>query len=153
VTTTLNEDFRDLLQAFVEGDVRFLVVGAYALAVHGLPRATGDLDIWLEPTPQNASKAFAALARFGAPLSDLTERDLATPGTVFQIGVSPRRIDVLTQLSGIDFSSAWPHRITGTYAQIQFPVIGRDHLIENKRATGRPKDLVDLESLSRLPRK
>ena len=152
MTTTLNEDFRDLLQVFVEGDVRFLVVGAYALAVHGLPRATGDLDVWIEPTPQNASKAYAALARFGAPLGDLAEQDLATPGTVFQIGVIPRRIDVLTQLTGVDFASAWPHRITGTYAQIHFPVIGRDQLIQNKRATGRPKDLVDLDALNQLRR-
>ena len=152
MTTTLNEDFRDLLQVFVEGDVRFLVVGAYALAVHGLPRATGDLEVWIEPTPQNASRAYAALARFGAPLADLAEQDLATPGTVFQIRVIPRRIDVLTQLTGVDFAAAWPHRITGTYAQIQFPVIGRDELIENKRATGRPEDLVDLDALNQLPR-
>ncbi|HME92519.1 MAG TPA: hypothetical protein VKE49_13905 [Myxococcaceae bacterium] len=152
MTTTLNEDFRDLLQVFVEGDVQFLIVGAYALAVHGLPRATGDLEVWIEPTPQNASRAYAALARFGAPLADLAEQDLATPGTVFQIGVIPRRIDVLTQLTGVDFAAAWPHRITSTYAQIQFPVIGRDELIENKRATGRPKDLVDLDALNQLPR-
>ncbi len=151
MTTTLNEDFRDLLKAFAEGDVRFLVVGAYALAVHGLPRATGDLDVWIEPTSENARKAYSALASFGAPLRDLTEEDLATPGTVFQIGVMPRRIDVLTQLSGIDFESAWPHRIFGTYEEIQFPVIGRNELIQNKRATGRPKDLVDLDALVRLP--
>src|SRR6266404_329825 len=107
----LATDFRDLLRAFVDHDVRFLIVGAYALAVLGRPRATGDLDVWVDPTPENADRAYAALREFGAPLHDLTPRDLAHAGVVFQIGLPPLRIDVLTQISGVDFATAWPRRL------------------------------------------
>src|SRR5688572_21151442 len=138
----MNEDFRDLLLAFVEGKVRFLVVGAYALAVHGHPRATGDLDLWIDPTAANARRAYRALAAFGAPLADLTERDLQTPGVVFQIGLVPRRIDILTDVSGLTFAAAWPHRVETTHEGLRFFVIGRSDFITNKRATGRPKDQV-----------
>ncbi len=141
----MNEDFRDLLLAFVEAKVRFLVVGAYALAVHGHPRATGDLDVWIDPTAANARRAYTALAAFGAPLSDLTERDLQTPGVVFQIGLVPRRIDILTQVSGLTFAAAWPHRVETTHEGLRFFVIGRGDFITNKRATGRPKDHVDAD--------
>jgi hypothetical protein len=106
----LARDFRDLLHAFVAREVRFLVVGAYALAVHGRPRATGDLDLWVEPTRDNAARAYDALREFGAPLHDLTPEDLATAGVVFQIGVEPMRIDILTQISGVGFADAWPRR-------------------------------------------
>ena len=97
-------DFRDLLRAFVDHDVRFLIVGAYALAVLGRPRATGDLDVWVEPTPRNARKAYEALHAFGAPLHELTAIDLATPGVVFQIGLPPLRIDLLTEITGLAFA-------------------------------------------------
>jgi len=95
----LNPDFLDMLSAFSEERVEFLVVDAYALAVHGLPRATGDMDLWVRPTLGNARRVRAALARFGAPIEGLSEADLITPGTVFQIGVSPRRIDVARRRS------------------------------------------------------
>lgn len=139
----LNRDFHDLLQAFIDHDVRFLIVGAYALAVYGRPRATGDLDIWIASEPANAARAYRALAQFGAPLHDLTEADLATPGVVFQIGVAPARIDLLTRISGVTFEDAWPRRIQGSYGELAVPVLGREDFLINKRATGRIKDKLD----------
>ncbi len=150
MSSPLNQDFHDLLQAFVDHDVRFMIVGAYALAVHGQPRATGDLDVWIEATEQNASKAYTALAAFGAPLDDLTEADLRTPGVVFQIGVAPGRIDILTEISGVAFENAWPRRIESHYGELAVPVIGREDFVANKRATGRPKDALDADLLEKL---
>lgn len=145
----LARDFRDLLRAFSDHDVRFLVVGAYALAIHGRPRATGDLDVWIEPTPENAERTHAALHAFGAPLHDLTIADLKTPGVVFQIGVAPLRIDVMTRISGVEFSPAWERRVQTSFEDVAIPVLSRGDLIANKRATGRLQDLADVESLER----
>jgi hypothetical protein len=142
-------DFRDLLRAFADHDVRFLIVGAYALAVLGRPRATGDLDVWVEPTPANAQRAYAALRAFGAPLHDLTVTDLATPGVVFQIGLPPLRIDILTQISGVEFARAWPRRLRARFDDVAVTVLGRADFLANKRATGRLKDLADAERLVR----
>jgi len=141
----MNPDFVDLLRAFIAADVRFLVVGAYALAVHGRPRATGDLDIWVEATPQNAPRVMRALAAFGAPLSELSEADFARPGVTYQIGVPPGRIDILTELTGLTFAEAWPERVSRAFGDLQVDFIGRDAFIRNKRATGRTKDLADIE--------
>jgi len=141
------EDLRDLLRAFIDHEVRFLVVGGYALAVHGHPRATGDLDVWVECSEANAKRAYAALRTFGAPLGDLVERDLATPGTVFQIGLPPFRIDVLTRITGVEFAAAWPDRRETRIDELVIPVIGRAALIANKRALGRHRDLADVELL------
>lgn len=102
----LNEDYRDMLQALVDEKVRFLLVGAYALAAHGYPRATMDIDIWVMPSPDNADAVLRAVRRFGAPLHNLTKADLEMEGTVFQIGVAPRRIDIITTASGLDFEAA-----------------------------------------------
>jgi hypothetical protein len=146
----LARDFRDLLRAFVDHRVRFLIVGAYALAVLGRPRGTGDLDVWIEPTTENARKAYAALSAFGAPLHDLEVEDLATPGVVFQIGVVPLRIDVLTQISGVDFAGAWARRQTAMFDDVRVAVIGREDFVANKRASGRLKDLADAERLERV---
>ena len=146
-TTTLAHDFADLLRAFIDHDVRFLIVGAYALAVHGRPRATGDLDLWVDATPENAARTMRALQAFGAPLADLREADLATPGVVFQIGIAPVRIDILTSVSGVSFGEAWPARVAAEFAGVDVPVIGRAHLIANKRALGRPRDVVDVQEL------
>jgi hypothetical protein len=146
--TRLARDFRDLLRAFVAHDVRFLVVGAYALAVLGRPRATGDLDVWVDPTPENAERTLAALRDFGAPLHDLRATDLATPGVVFQIGLPPLRIDVLTAIDGVRFSRAWPRRVRANFDGIRVPVIGRRDFLTNKRATGRLKDRADAERLA-----
>ena len=143
----MNPDFVDLLRAFAAADVRFLIVGAYALAHHGRPRATGDLDVWIEPTPANAGRVVHALRAFGAPLTEVTEADFATPGIVFQIGVPPGRIDVLTELTGLTFADAWQGREPGGFGELQVDYIGRDAFIRNKRATGRAKDLGDIEGL------
>ena len=143
----MNPDFVDLLRAFAAADVRFLIVGAYALAHHGRPRATGDLDVWVEATPANAPRVMQALAAFGAPLTDVTEEDFARPGIVFQLGVPPGRIDVITELSGVTFAEAWPGRDSGRFGEITVDFIGRDAFIQNKRAAGRAKDLGDLEGL------
>ncbi len=144
----MNQDFLDLLRAFVAHDVRFLIVGAYALAIHGRPRATGALDVWVDATPNNAARVYEALRRFGAPLDDVSERDFSVPGIVYQIGLPPGRIDVLTQLSGLVFDDAWPTRLRGSFGEIETDFIGREAFIRNKLATGRAKDRVDVESLS-----
>jgi hypothetical protein len=145
----LNEDFRDVLTALIHAGARFLVVGAHALAVHGVPRATGDLDIWIEATATNAQSVWRALLEFGAPVEslDVTAEDLARPGLVVQIGLPPRRIDLLTDISGVDFDSAWESRIVHTLFDVPVPFIGREALVQNKRSARRLKDLADLEAL------
>ncbi len=143
----MNPDFRDMLSALSEAGVDYLVVGAYALAVHGVPRATGDLDVWIRPETENAGRALEAFRRFGAPIHDLTREDLCRPGTVFQIGVAPRRIDLLTAIDGVSFDEAWRTRVTVRLGDIEAPVLGRAELIRNKRATGRPRDLADADQL------
>ncbi len=145
----INPDFKDMLSALSEEGAEFLIVGAYALAVHGLPRATGDLDVWVRPTPDNASRTFLAIRRFGAPVHDLSEADLVRAGTVFQIGVPPRRIDLLTGIDGVTFEEAWATRLSARLGDLQVPVIGREALLRNKRATGRPRDLIDAEALEK----
>jgi len=146
-TGPVNQDFVDLLRAFCDHEVRFLVVGAYALGVHGRPRATGDLDVWVDATPDNAGRVMSALRAFGAPMTDITTEDFSRPGIVYQMGLPPYRIDVLTALTGLSFADAWPDRVPGVFGPVTVDVIGRDAFIANKRATGRTKDLGDIESL------
>jgi hypothetical protein len=143
----MHQDFLDLLRAFVDAEVRFLIVGAYALGVHGRPRATGDLDVWVEATPENAARVIAALGKFGAPTGHVTSDDLSRPGIVFQMGLPPVRIDVLTELTGVTFAEAWPSRTHANFGPIGVDVIGREAFIRNKRATGRARDLGDVEAL------
>ena len=143
----MNPDFVDLLRAFIAADVRFLVVGAYALAVHGRPRATGDLDVWVEANAFNAPKVLQALVAFGAPTQELSEADFSRPGVTYQIGLPPGRIDILTELTGLSFAEAWPDRIRRPFGEVDVDFIGREAFIRNKRATGRTKDLADTEGL------
>jgi hypothetical protein len=143
----MNPDFVDLLRAFADAEVRFMVVGAYALAVHGRPRATGDLDVWIDATPENAARVMHALAAFGAPLGEITEADFAHPGVVYQIGVPPGRIDILTDLTGLRFTQAWPDRIRRAFGELQVDFIDRASFLRNKRATGRLRDLADIEGM------
>ena len=143
----MNQDFIDLLRAFADAEVRFLVVGAYALALHGRPRATGDLDVWVEATPQNAARVMRALAAFGAPLTEIAEADFAREGVTYQIGVPPGRIDILTDLTGITFDEAWADRVRRPFGHVEVDFIGRTSFVRNKRATGRPKDLGDIEGM------
>ncbi len=146
----LNEDYKDMLQALVDERVRFLLVGAYALAAHGYPRATMDIDIWVMPTPDNADAVLRAIRRFGAPVHNLTRADLEKDGTVFQIGVAPRRIDILTAASGLQFDRAFAGSLAIEIEGIQVHIPSAADLIRNKRASGRTKDLADAEALERL---
>lgn len=140
----MNPDSVEMLSELSAAGVEFMVVGAHALAAHGIPRATGDLDIWIRPTRANAERTHVALARFGAPLHDLTVEDLTHAGTVFQIGLPPARIDILTSITGVTFDEAWPRRLVAQVAHdIQAPFIGREDFLRNKRAVGRPKDVAD----------
>ena len=143
----MNQDFIDLLRTLVAADVRFLIVGAYALAIHGRPRATGDLDIWVEATPANAQRVVRALTEFGAPLTDVLEADFQRPGITYQIGVPPGRIDILTDLTGLTFAEAWTDRLRRPFGDLEVDFIGRASFIRNKRATGRAKDLGDIEGM------
>jgi len=140
----LNPDFRDILSACIAEDVEFLVVGAYALAAHGLPRATGDLDLWIRRSPGNAARAMRALAAFGAPLDQITEADLCAPGIIFQMGVEPSRVDIITAIDGVDFDEAWPNRIVTTIDELPVPLLGLRDLMTNKRAAGRDQDRADV---------
>ena len=145
----MNDDFRDLLHALLASEARFLVVGAHAMAVHGVPRATGDLDVWIARDPANSEHVFRALLEFGAPVGALavTREDLEAPGMVVQIGLPPRRIDLMTDLSGLDFEEAWRNRLVHRVGKDEVPFLGRADILRNKRATGRPKDLVDVDLL------
>jgi len=140
MTLELHEDFRDLLVLFADADVDFLIVGAYALAFHGAPRASGDIDLFIRPTLANARRVFDALARFGAPLESagVAPGDFAQSGTVYQIGLPPRRIDVLTEISGVTFDEAWASRVMAEVDGRSVSFIGRAALLRNKEAAGRP---------------
>ena len=142
---------RDMLRALSAERVEYLLVGGYAIGLHGFNRATGDIDFWVRRTPENAARVMRALKVFGAPLTGLTEADLDAPKAVFQLGVAPERIDILTSTSGVEFDEAWRGRIFGALDGIEVPVIGRGELVVNKRASGRPKDLIDLDWLERHP--
>jgi hypothetical protein len=135
----VNRDFVEMLQELSAAGAEFLVVGAHALSVYDRPRATGDLDIWVRPDPENALKVWNALTRFGAPLHDLTIDDLSVPGITFQMGLEPNRIDLLTDITAVTFDEAWPHRLGVEQDGLRYSVIGKADLIRNKRATGRPK--------------
>jgi hypothetical protein len=145
--STVNPDFRDLLAAFNAHGVEYLVVGAHALAAHGHVRATKDLDVWVRPSAANATRVLTTLRTFGAPLHDLVEEDLCRPGLVFQIGVAPVRIDVITAIDGVDFDDAWPARLEARLGDLAVPVLSRQHLVANKKASGRLQDLADVEWL------
>ncbi len=145
----VNPDFRDLFAALNAAGAEYLLVGGYALALHAAPRFTKDLDVWVHATEDNATRVLSALARFGAPFGNLTATDLATPGIVLQIGIPPNRIDVLTSIDGVEFPDAWGEKASTTYGGETVHVISRRHLVANKRASGRPQDLVDAELLER----
>lgn len=149
----MSPDFLDLLRALLAANARFMIVGAYAVGVHGRPRATKDLDVWVEASARNAPKVINALRDFGAPLMGLTEADLREPGIGLQIGIEPGRIDVLTSISGVTFEEAWPTKVEADFGDtVRCAVIGLSHLLQNKRASARPQDLADVAALERLGR-
>lgn len=146
----MTDDWFEFLVALLGVKARFLVVGAHALAAHGVPRATQDLDVWVDPSPQNAALVWAALTEFGAPTQALgiAREDLSTVDTVIQFGVPPNRIDILTGISGVpSFAAAWEDRMEQVIRNRTIPFLGRAAFIANKRAGGRHKDLADIEAL------
>ncbi len=143
----MNSDFEDLLRIFSDAEVRYLIVGGYAVMLYSEPRYTKDLDIWVEPSPGNAERVFDALARFGAPLSSLTPADFALPGNFYQVGMPPVRIDIIMSIDGVEFGEAWDNRNQSPVGSQLAWFIGRQELIRNKRASGRHIDLHDAEQL------
>jgi Nucleotidyl transferase of unknown function (DUF2204) len=143
----LNRDFKECVASFNAHGVDYLVVGGYALAAHGRPRYTGDIDLWVRPTGQNARRVLAALKAFGLGALVITETDLTTPGNVIQLGYPPRRIDLLTSIDGVEFEACHGRRLTLPIDGVELPVIGLDDFKANKRATGRTQDRADLEAL------
>jgi len=143
----LNNDYRDILLALSNRKVKFLLIGAYAMAAHGYPRSTIDIDLWIMPDAENAVLVLQALEDFGAPIGDLSVDDLQKEGIVFQIGVAPRRIDILTSIDGLKFEDAFVNSQTIEIDGIPIKILSLADLIKNKRSTGRTKDLADAELL------
>lgn len=146
----MNRDFKELLLVFNAHNVDYLIVGAHALAAHGHVRATKDLDVWVRPDNANAKNVLQALSEFGAPLTDLTEDDLSRKDTVFQIGIPPLRIDIITAIDGVEFAEAWPDRLETEFGGVPAFVISRQHLITNKRTSARLQDLADVQQLQEM---
>jgi hypothetical protein len=146
----LNEDYKDILRALSVEKVKYLLVGAYAMAAHGYPRSTLDIDFWVLQSPQNANAVMRALKRFGAPLHNLTAEDLQQDGTIFQIGIAPRRIDIITEATGLEFEEVYERSLPITIEGIEVRIPSIADLIRNKRSTGRTKDLADAEALEAL---
>lgn len=143
----LNEDYSDILRCLLDEKVEFLLIGAYAMAVYGYPRATKDIDLWVYASQENAPRVIRALKSFGTPMQQITESDFEKVGAIFQIGVAPRRIDLTTLVHGPAFDQAWANRKLIEIDDLLVPVIAKTDLIANKRATGRPQDLLDANQL------
>jgi hypothetical protein len=143
----LNKDYKEMLQFLLEEKVEFILVGAYALGAHGYPRATGDIDIWVKADENNSKKTYNALAKFGAPLDQIQANDFAVEGVIFQIGVAPRRIDIITRIDGVTYDEADDDKIIVEVEGLLLPVLSLDNLIKNKLATGREKDGLDAKYL------
>lgn len=152
MTDAAPDDFVDLLSCLRVENCDFVVVGAHALAAHGAPRATGDLDVFVRPTKENAERTFRALLRFGAPLQahGVTPEDFAEPGAVYQIGLPPFRIDILTLISGVSYDEATQDAVDGHLGAEVVRYIGIEAMIRNKRSAGRTKDLADAEALEEI---
>lgn len=142
-----NEDYKEMLSLLLANRVKFLVVGAYALGVYGYPRATGDVDLWVECSKENSKRIYDSLIAFGAPISALTPQTFMEPGIVFQIGVAPRRIDFLTKIDGVDFIEAYEDKEEVELEGLTIPFLSKGHLIQNKESTGREKDQLDARQL------
>jgi len=143
----LNQDFKEFLESLNNNQVRYLVIGGYAVALHGHPRYTKDIDIWIDRSAENAERMIAALADFGFASLGLQEDDFLEAGQIIQLGNPPNRIDLLTSLSGVDFASCFQTRVTVEVEGIPVNFIDLDNLKQNKRASGRFQDLADIENL------
>lgn len=145
----MNSDFKDLLSIFNAYRVRYLIIGGYAVMKYSEPRYTKDLDLWVDTERANAKAVFEALRDFGAPLIDMTEDDFAHEGYFYQMGRPPVRVDILMSVSGLTFGEAWKNRVETDIEGLIVPFISKQDLIQSKLATGRPQDLLDVESLSK----
>ncbi len=142
-----NRDFRDLLSALHGAEARFLVVGGYAFSFHAKPRYTKDLDVWVDPSADNARKTWEALARFGAPLQGISVEDFTKAGLIYQIGVPPVRVDLLTSIDGLEFGPCWDRRSASEFDGVPVFYLSKADLIVNKKLVARPQDLVDVRML------
>ncbi len=149
----VNKDFEEFFALLNSHNVRFLLVGGYAVAFHGAPRYTGDIDVYYERSTKNAGAIVAALAAFGFESLGLTTEDFLTEGRVIQLGQAPNRIDLINQISGVQFSTAWRSRVADRYGEIPIRYIGKRTLLKNKRATNRDKDIVDVNRLTTMTKK
>lgn len=145
-----NSDYADMARTLLDAGAEFMLVGGYAVSVHGYPRTTFDIDFWIRPSAGNARKVMEALRAFGAPLREISEKDFDHPDMVVQIGVAPRRIDLLTRIDGVEWEEAASRAVTKDIGGLRVPVIGLDDLIRNKRASGRPKDAADAAALEKI---
>ena len=143
----MNSDFKDLLSLFNAVHVKYLIIGGVAFIFHAEPRYTKDIDIWVKPEAENAARIYAALREFGAPLSDITPDDFSNPDLFYQMGRPPGRVDVLMSVLGLDFDTAWSRRVEADIDDIPVPFISKDDLITTKLASGRPQDLLDVQTL------
>lgn len=143
----VNSDFSDLLRNFNANHVRYLVIGGYAVVQYAEPRFTKDLDVWISTDSINAEAVYKALKEFGAPLTDVTVKDFSEEGYFFQIGVQPIRVDVLMGIPGTDFEECWVRRVEVDFDGLVVNFISKQDLIAAKRASGRPQDLLDADSL------
>jgi hypothetical protein len=143
----MNSDFKDLLSILNARNVRYLVVGGYAVMKYTEPRYTKDLDVWVDSSPENARAVFESLRQFGAPLTNLSASDFAREGSIYQMGRPPARVDVLTSIEGVRFADAWRNRVATDFDGTPAHLISRQDLLVNKRAVGRPQDLLDANSL------
>ena len=145
----LNKDYKEMLQILLNNEVRFLIVGAYAMGAYGYPRATGDFDIWVEASMENSKKIYRSISEFGAPVSDIAENTFTEKGIIFQIGVAPRRIDIITHIDGVNFQEAHKSRENIEIENLNLPFISKENLIKNKQSTGREKDKLDADYLKK----
>ena len=144
----IQQDFRDLLELFNSNKVEYIIVGGYALAFHGAPRYTGDIDIYAKPDTRNAEQIMSALDKFGFGSVGLAAADFVKPGQVVQLGVPPVRIDIITSIGGVSWDEAFTGRVAGRYGDVDVYYLGRAQFIQNKRSVGRKKDLADIEALN-----
>ena len=144
----VNSDFSDLLNLFNANNVKYLVIGGYALIQYAEPRYTKDLDIWISVDQENATAVFKALKEFGAPLAEMTEVDFSQEGYFYQMGLPPMRVDILMGIPGLTFDNAWQHRVEVDFDGLLVKFISREDLITSKKASGRPQDLIDADLLS-----
>jgi len=145
----LNEDYKEILQILLKNKVKFLVVGAYAMGAYGYPRATGDFDIWVESSLLNSRKIYKSLSEFGAPLQEISEETFCEEGIILQIGVAPRRIDIITKIDGVNFKQAYSNKEKIKIETLIIPFLSKADLIKNKKSTGREKDKLDIKYLNR----